>query len=193
LFKFMEMLGRSGGSGDFTGVVKFDSRSGKILRVDRVQGPNGWESELEEITSSFKAAFDLENTMVGPMQFVAGTKPVFNLVKIGQPVPAPVGDQRSGIQVKVLLDKSCGGDLREIASSAGAFLRGFGELYEEYAKYKAANPGKLPVVTVKKFLPVTTGAGSRKSTNWQPQFSIDAWVPRPAELKSDDVGFGNAA
>ena len=43
---------------------------------------------------------------------------------------------------------------------------------------KAANPGKLPVLTVEKIVPVKTGSGARSSTNYHPTFKLSGWAPR---------------
>jgi hypothetical protein len=76
----------------------------------------------------------------------------------------------------------CGGDVRETSSNAAAFLKGFDDLHSLYEAGKAANPGKLPVVVLKTTMPITSGSGDKKSTNYQPVFEISGWAPRPKDL-----------
>ena len=57
------------GGGDFTPIVKYDSRAGRIFRVDRVQTNDGFVSDPVDITQGFKAVFDFENIEVGWIDF----------------------------------------------------------------------------------------------------------------------------
>ena len=43
-----------GGGGDFMPIVKYDARSGRIFRVDRVNNGDGFTSELVDITPDFQ-------------------------------------------------------------------------------------------------------------------------------------------
>jgi len=45
-----------------------------------------------------------------------------------------------------------------------------------------ANHGKLPIVSLTSCLPITTGEGARKSTNYSPVFNVVGWADRPADL-----------
>jgi hypothetical protein len=124
---------------------------------------------------------DLENIEVGYLRFAAGSAPEFQLVKLGQPMPQKPADAKwkQGVRVMMKLHASCGGDIRETSSNAAAFLKGIDELHTTYEAQAAANPGKLPIVTLKTTIPVTSGSGDKKSTNYQPVFEIVGWAPRP--------------
>jgi hypothetical protein len=165
-------------------VVKYDARAGRLTRVDRTLGGDGnYSTANVDITQTFKAVFDMENVEVGFLKFKPGVAPAFKLVKLGQPMPAkPDDDFKQGVRFMLKLASSCGGDVREAASTAAAFLRGFDALHSEYESLKAANPGKLPVVVLTTTEAVTTGSGQTKSTNYQPHFAIQGWAPRPSDL-----------
>jgi hypothetical protein len=169
----------STGGGDFLPVCKYDSRAGRFFRQDK--GDNGTASI--DITRAFKAVFDFENIEVGWIMFAAGQAPSFAMVKFGQVLPArPNDNHNQGFRIAIKLSKDCGGDVREFASTARACLRGLDAIHTQYEAEKAAHPGQLPVVILKDTVPVTSGNGDKKSTNYDPIFEIVSWVNRPADL-----------
>ena len=170
---------------DFTPIVKYDARAGRIFRVDRLDTGNGFENNPVDITSNFKAIFDFENIEVGWIDFPVGSAPSFALVPMGKQLPErPSVKHKNGIRMLLRLSKACGGDkpIREIAGTSKAFLSGMDDVYGEYLKERVKYPGKLPVIVLVSTTPVTTGSGERKSTNYHPKFKIDGWSPRPADL-----------
>lgn len=174
-FNFSE----GGSGGEIIPIIKFDCRSGRMFRRDRVNG----EDNIVDISRSFKAVFDFENIEVGYINFDTGSAPDFQVVRFGQKQPdRPSEKHKPGVRLLVKLGKELGGDLRELASTARAFLRGIDELHSAYTSGAAANAGKLPVVTLKDTVAITTGEGARKSTNYSPVFEIVGWVARPADL-----------
>jgi hypothetical protein len=175
----------TGGDGsDIVAYVKYDSRAGRFFRNDRTQQNGSYVNEAVDITSSFKAVMDLENIEIGYIFFAPGAAPSYLLAKLGSPMPAKPADGKwkQGMRVMMKLAASCGGDIRETTSNAGAFLKGFDALHTDYEAQKGANPGKLPVVILKTTMPITTGSGDKKSTNYQPVFEITGWAPRPTDL-----------
>ena len=167
--------------GDFMPIVKFDSRAGRVFRVDRENVGGAWATEPHDITRAFKAVMDLENLETGWMDFNTGGAPVFALARIGNPLPGkPTPTAKNGVRVILKLSKDCGGDkpIRELSSSAKAFLQGMEELYIAYEKDKAANEGKLPVVVLEDTVPIKSGSGDKVSTNYRPVFRIAGWAPR---------------
>ena len=169
----------SSDSGDIIPIIKFDAKAGRMFRRDRVNG----ENDIVDITKGFKAVFDLENIEVGHINFDTGSAPDFAVARIGEPAPARPSDKhRQGARVLVKLGKESGGDLRELASTAKAFLMGLNALHDAYEAGAKANPGKLPVVSLADTKPITTGEGAKKSTNYSPVFEIVSWVARPADL-----------
>lgn len=166
-------------SGEIIPIVKFDAKAGRMFRRDRVNG----ENDIVDITRSFKAVFDFENIEVGTINFDTGSAPDFAVARIGEPAPARPSDKhRPGARVLVKLAKDCGGDIRELASTAKAFLNGLNAAHDAYLAGVKDNPGKLPVVALKDTTPITTGEGAKKSTNYAPLFEIVSWVDRPADL-----------
>jgi hypothetical protein len=170
--------GTSGG-GDFLPIVKYDARAGRFFRVDREEGT----STPVDITRNFKAVFDFENVETGWIAFVAGSAPDFQMTPMDAPnVEKPSANHKEGFRMHVKLHSECGGGCRELASTAGVMKAGLNVLHDEYLAGVKANPGKLPVVVLKDTVPLTSGSGDKKSTNYQPIFEITAWVKRPVEL-----------
>jgi hypothetical protein len=167
--------------GDFLPIVKYDARAGRFFRIDW----DGADNEPVDITAEFKALVDFENVEVGWIAFPPNSAPSFVLVPIGNQLPArPSELHKNGIRFLMKLSKGCGGDkpLREIASVAKAFLSGVEAVYNEYVAQKAQHPGALPVIAMIKSTPITSGSGTKSSTNYQPQLKIVGWAPRPVDL-----------
>ena len=172
-------IGSGATGGDFLPIVKYDARAGRIFRADRVDGV----TTPHDITRNFKAVFDFENIEIGWISFVAGSAPDFQMVPFGAALgQKPTADHKQGIRFVIKLAAECGGDLREIAGTSGAFLRGIDDLHNAYVAGLADNAGKLPVVKLIDTLPIEAGSGAKKSTNYQPVFEIAGWVKRPADL-----------
>lgn len=168
-----------GGGGAFFPIVKFDARAGRLFRVDKDQSG----SNPVDITRTFKAVFDFENVEVGYILFAAGGAPDFKMVPYGAPMPAkPTADHKQGVRLHIKLAPACGGDVREMSGTSGAFLRGINAAHDEYLKGAAANPGKLPILVLEDTIGVESGSGARKSTNYQPVFTISGWAPRPSDM-----------
>jgi hypothetical protein len=175
----------SGGDGsDIIPFVKYDARAGRLFRNDRTEVDGAYSNSSVDITTTFKAMMDLENIEVGFVHFVAGTPPAYMLVKFGTAMPDKPSDPKwkQGLRIMMKLDAGCGGDVRELASNASAFLKGFDELHTQYEVEKGKNPGKLPIVILRTTQPITSGSGDKKSTNYSPVFEIVGWGPRPAGL-----------
>jgi hypothetical protein len=176
--------------GDFTGIIKYDARAGRVFRVDREQTGDGFASNPVDITATFKAVVDFENVETGWMDFPPGSAPSFALVQLssldkGGSLPdRPSAKHKSGIRFLLKLNKTCGGDkpVRELAGTSKAFLQGVEEVYTEYEKQKAQYPGQLPVIELASTTPVKSGSGAQQSTNYRPTFRITGWAQRPADL-----------
>jgi hypothetical protein len=170
-----------GESGSYLPIVKYDSRSGRISRRDRENG----ENNDVDITRSFKAIFDFENVEIGWINFNTGGAPEFRVARYADGVnidkPASEGFKR-GVRFVVKLSKDCGGDVREFASNAAAFLDGAKSLMEAYEAGVKNNAGKLPVVELKDTVAKTTTGGAMKTTNYAPVWEITGWVKRPDDF-----------
>jgi hypothetical protein len=176
----------SSGGGDFVAILKYDARAGRFFRVDRVQENGNYVSNQVDVTSGFKAIFDFENLEVGYISFPVGSAPDFTLVPLGEPYPQRPSDKHlQGVRFMLKLSKDSAGtgeSIRECAATSAAFRSGIDELHDAYEAQKGANAGKLPIVALKTTVPVTSGQGAKKSTNYQPSFEIVGWAPRPDDL-----------
>lgn len=178
----------SSGGGDRTPIIKYDARAGRIHRIDRSNASGNWETSEEEITNGFQAIFDLENIETGWLNFPAGSAPDIRVVKIGTPLPdRPSDKHRAGFRLLMKLGKSCGGDLREMASNAKVSIAAMDKLYDAYIAGVQEHPGKLPVVILAGTEKVVSSGKDehgkpQSSTNYQPVWEITKWADRPAEL-----------
>lgn len=176
--------GSGSGGGDIVPFIKYDARAGRFFRRDRTEEGGQYVNNDVDVTSQFKAVIDLDNIEVGYLKFASGAAPEFVLVKLGDPLPHKPADAgfKQGARIMMKLHQTCGGDVRECANNAAAFLRGVDDLHTAYEAQKAANPGKLPIVVLETTIPIVSGNGQKKSTNYQPVFKITGWAPRPADL-----------
>jgi hypothetical protein len=172
------------GGGAYSDIVKYDARAGRMFRVDRSQDAAGnWNTDNVEITDGFQAIFDMEHIDVGWALFASGVAPSFVLVPLGEPLPPKPSDQfKQTFRLNMKLGKSCGGDVREMASQAKVVISAMDALHTAYEAEKGKNLGKLPVVALKGSTAVVTSGQGKSSTNYAPIFEIIAWAPRPPEL-----------
>lgn len=174
----------SGGGGDFTPILKFDARAGRMFRVDRTQDASGsWQTDNVEVTNGFQAVMDLEQVQVGWCLFAAGVQPSFSLVPLGQALPAKPSDQhKQGFKMMLKLGKSIGGDVRELSATSKAVLSAVDELHTAFEAQKAQHRGQLPVVAMTGSKAIVSTGQGKSSTNYAPMFEIVKWVDRPADL-----------
>ena len=169
--------------GDFLPIVKYDARSGRFFRIDRIDVGNGnFESNPVDITNNFTAMFDFDNIEVGWIDFPPGSAPSTSLIKLGSgalPVK-PSAKHKNGVRVMIKLHPSMGGDkpIREVMGTSKAMLSGLEAAYDLYQKGKAANAGKLPVLGLKDTVAIKTGTGQKTSTNYRPNFELKGWAAR---------------
>lgn len=177
---FDDIGGNGAGGADFLPIVKYDARSGRMSRIER----EGGENHSHDITRTFKAVFDFENLEGGYIRFAAGMAPDFRIARLADnnPVPNPGDGYKKGVRIIVKLAKDCGGDVRELASNAKAFVKAAKKLYGEYLEGVKKNAGKLPVVAMNDSYAETSGEGATRSTNYVPVFEITGWVNRPDDL-----------
>jgi hypothetical protein len=169
-------------AGDFMPILKYDARAGRLFRVDRADdGNNVFSNDPVDITSSFKAIVDFENLEVGWIDFAAGSAPDFALVKLGEVLPPrPSERHKNGVRFVLKLAKDCAGakPIREMAGTSKAFLSGIEAVFNAYLNERTENPGKLPVIVLRKTTPIKSGSGEKQSTNYHPTFEIIGWAPR---------------
>lgn len=177
-------LNTESGGGDYTSIVKYDARAGRMFRVDRAQDAGGsWSTDNVEITNSFQAIFDLDSIEVGWALLANGVAPSWSMVKLGEPLPAKPTDQhKQCFRVMLKLGKACGGDLREFASQAKVVIGAMDALHTAFVAARAQHPNALPVVALKGTTPIVSTGKGQSSTNYQPVFEVVKWTERPAEL-----------
>jgi len=171
--------------GDIIGIIKYDARAGRIFRIDRINDQGNWIKEEHEISDKFSAIMDLENIEVGWMNFDTGGAPEFLLVPLGQDAgQRPSDKHREGFRIMLKLNKQISGEepIREFSSCAKAVIGGFDSLHNDYLVGVKDNPGKLPVVKLVTTRAITSGSGTKKSTNYAPVFEITGWTARPTDL-----------
>ena len=106
--------------GNFTPIVKYDARSGRMFRMDRIETNGNFANQAVDITQSFKAIVDFEIMETGWVLFAAGIAPDFKLVRIGNEFPdRPSEKHKHGVRLMIKLAKDCGGDkpIREMAGT----------------------------------------------------------------------------
>src|SRR5215204_7176925 len=135
--------------GDFLPIVKYDARSGIMFRVDSLATANGFEKNPVDISAGFQAQVDFDNIETGWIDF-SGSAPSFVLVPLGQKLPdRPSINHKNGLRFLIKLATQCADGMprvREMASTAKAFLSGIENVYRQYLAEKAQHPGELPVI-----------------------------------------------
>ncbi len=171
----------SGAGGNFTPTVKINSKQGRVWRVDRTQGADGWATNEVDITNNFQFVPNLDDLKVGWMLFKASTAPDLRLVDLGHALPdRPSPDHKQGVVMTVKLGKDCGGDIREIAATAKSILGPIDKLHDVYLSEKGDHPGKLPVVKMTGMKKVDTKTQHGTNTNFEPEFAIVNWIDKPS-------------
>jgi hypothetical protein len=177
-------LGLSTGSGEggsFLPIVKWDARAGRLFRVDRAQGPNGWESNDVDLTMQKpRFAIDFGSIETGWMAFTA-TGPDFRMQPLGSPAAErPSKEHKAGFRVKVggkVLD-----GVREFSASAKSVLSAIDSLHTTFEGREEAKAGKIPVVELTGSVAVVTNGPQGKVTSYSPVFDIVAWADRLPEM-----------
>lgn len=173
----------SSSGNDYTPIVTWDARAGRMFRVDRAQDSTGaWQSDKTDITADKPTfAVDFGAAEVGFLAFLP-TGPSFHLAPIGQPLPPkPSPDHKHGVRLKLFSAKSFGG-LREFASSAKAVLGVIDVLHSDYEAAPEAAAGKIPVVQLIGSTAITTKGPAGNVTSYSPTLKIVAWTDRKPEM-----------
>ncbi len=78
--------------------------------------------------------------------------------------------------------------MREFASSAKVVIAAVDVLHSAFEAAPERVQGLVPVVILAGTTAVTTRTPQGSSTNYAPEFRIEKWVPRPAELEPTAAG-----
>lgn len=174
------------GGGNFRDIVKYDARAGRMFRVDR--DVNTGEREQIDITDpNMKFAIDFGSIEVGYVAFSA-QGPVRAMVPLGRPLPQQPQDRddkgnlvsRQGFFVLVA-GKAVDG-IREWCTNAAICVNAMEELHNDFCHRPEAAAGKIPLVRIASTIPVTSGRGQQKSTNYKPVMEIVGWVDRLPDM-----------
>lgn len=167
----------NGEGGSFLPIIKWDARAGRLFRVDRSQGPNGWESNDVDLTMQKpRFAIDFGSIETGWMAFTA-TGPDFRMAPLGSPaVERPSKEHKQGFRLRVggkVLD-----GVREFSASAKSVLSAIDSLHTVYEGRPEAQSGKIPVVELTGSVSIVTNGPQGKVTSYSPTFEIVAWADR---------------
>lgn len=173
-------LSTSNDGGGFLPIIIYDARAGRLFKVERAQGPTGWESNRVDITSPAPTfLLDFGSIEVGVVRF-APTGPDFITVPYGQPLPiAPTKEYKRCFRAKVA-SKNLG--VREFSHSANCVLGAIDALHTEFEQAPEAAQGKIPAVQLSGTKAVPTNTPQGKTTNYAPVFTITGWADRIAEF-----------
>lgn len=158
-----------GSSGESKPFVKYNAKADKwFVR----QG----DQDVEIARPTFVA--DLANLRTGWFLYLENTAPniVFD-VNLSTPAAKPSESHKRGFRVD-LFSKAAFGGVVEFTSASMYVCNAIAELYVKYEAEVGANAGKVPVVECTGSVPQKGSYG----TNYQPVFTIQKWVDRPAEL-----------
>lgn len=170
-------------NGDFLPICKFDARSGKFFKVERVPGQPANDIELPPGT---KFAVDFRTLEAGWVTFTA-QGPVRHMQPYidGQPTIAQPPDKdaegkamyRPAFYVKLAGNAIDG--VREWIGASAAVMNAMDDLYQAYLQNPEAAAGKIPIISIPSTIAIKSGVGARSSTNYAPVFRIDGWTERP--------------
>lgn len=174
----------SGNGGEFRSRVEYNSKAGRMFRVDRVQDVAGnYSNDKVDITMSQpEFAVDLGGIETGWMHFPPGAQPTKVLAPLGKGMPArPAAEFKAGFQVLIYNPNTLGAAAREFCSSAGATVAAMEELYDVFSGAAEAANGLIPVIKVTDHKPIT----SKHGTNYRPVFEIIRWTERKPDIFGD--------
>ena len=159
--------------GDFTPFLSYNAKAGRFYI--RVQG----EQHPVEVSSP-RLAFDMAHIKTGWLFYQEGAGPEKVWDTGGTMSPRPAGPQKwkRGFEVMVYGADALPGigtlGLREFSSTAANVIGRILLMYAEYERGAAANPGKIPVYSCNRVIPIQGAYG----TNYEPEFLLKGWVER---------------
>ena len=174
--------------GEFTPYLQYNAKAGRFyVKVQNEQHP-------VEVNNP-RLAFDMANIKTGWLFYQEGAGPEKVWDTGGTMGPRPAGPQKwkRGFEVMVFgADKLPGIGalgLREFSSTASNVISRILLMYEDYEKGMAANPGKVPIYSCVRVIPITGAYG----TNYEPEFHLTGWVDRTRIPAFDEYLRGTAA
>jgi len=173
----------NGSGGEIVPRIQYDARAGRLHRIDRSQGADGWESTPTEIDFPAQMVFDMDTIEVGWILIGNGAVD-FKMVALGEAMPArPTDQHKQGFRVRVYSQKLLAG-VRIWNGTAKCVISAVDQLHNQYVDQQAANRGKVPVVEWRKPIAIKSGSGANTSTNYQPVLHIVKWIDRPQDFSA---------
>lgn len=169
------------GGGEFRPQIRYGAESGRLFRIDRVQGSAGFENALTELPAGTKMIADWGSIEVGWLYFAAGQAPSMVMVPLGQPLPPrPNADHKQGFKLLMHLGRS--GGIREFASSSKTVTGAVDAAHTLFEVAPEARAGKLPILEFGggKMTQMKNVHGAK--TLYVPSWTISGWVERPTDL-----------
>lgn len=171
----------SSGGGEIIPRIQYDARAGRLHRIDRSQGADGWESTPTEIDFPAQMVFDMDTIEVGWILIGNGAVD-FKMVPLGESMPPKPTDQhKQGFRVRVYSQKLLAG-VRIWNGTAKCVISAVDQLHNQYVEQQPSNRGKVPVVEWRKPIAIKSGSGANTSTNYQPVLTIVKWIDRPQDF-----------
>ena len=172
-----ENEGGAGGNRNFTPRLKWDAKAGDMIRIDRYENASGdWENDETEVALPMKAVMDLGNIEVGWLSF-AGSAPDFQMVKVGEKMPAkPTDDHKQAFRLRLYSDDL---GLRELSSTAKTVVNAMSSLHDKYEAESKANAGKMALVEIVGTTPIKINTPQGELRFKIPDWNIVGWVSPP--------------
>lgn len=169
----------STGGGDILPIIKFDAKSGDFIQQDRENVNGTWEKKETELSLPIKIAFDFENLEVGWLSFASGA-PDFNMVKVGEAMPAkPSDEHKQAFRLKIYKPEL---GVREFSHSAKTVLKTMDVLHNQYEAEKGHHDGKVPIVNITGLTTVKVNSPQGELRFKAPEWSISEWIDRPSAM-----------
>jgi hypothetical protein len=170
-------------NGDFLPICKFDARSGKFFKVEKVPGQQANDIELVPGT---KFAIDFGTLEAGWTTFTT-QGPIRHMQPYidGQaPIAQPPDKDAEGKMIYrpafyVKLAGNALDGVREWIGASAAVMNAMDDLYTQVSHAPEMAAGQIPIVSIPSTVAIKSGTGARSSTNYAPVFKLEGWTPRP--------------
>lgn len=170
-------------NGDFLPICKFDARSGKFFKVEKIPGQQANDIELPPGT---KFAVDFGSLEAGWATFTT-QGPVRHMQPYvdGQPpIQQPLDKDAEGKMIYrpafyVKLAGNALDGVREWIGASAAVMNAMDDLYQQVINTADMASGKIPIVSIPSTVAIKSGTGARSSTNYAPVFKVEGYTDRP--------------
>jgi hypothetical protein len=171
----------TGENGEFMLQIRYGAESGRLYRIDRVGGANGFEAVKTELPPGTKIILDWGSIEIGWLYFAAGMAPSMAVAPLGHAMPArPNADHKQGFRMLVHLGSM--GGVREFASSSKTVTGAIDALHTAFEAAPEAAAGKLPIMEFKggRLSQMKNQHGAKDL--FIPEFTVTTWIARSADF-----------